>query len=169
MSLSTNDQVLQKTTHELTTVLAHIKKLFRVRNQLCSPLLRLSFEIIVRVLSFIMIELYPLRPWTPIYCTCHRIRAIMRSATGLWWKVDCKYGKAADFVFVRSGGGPRAIFSDLRTMHRPRLLQTESLLDNWRDKLEFRGHRLHTLEFYGSPSILSHFSWILERPLPRLE
>ena len=169
---SSSHQLLQKTTQEVAVPLIHTKQLLRVRNQLRSPLLRLPTEVLVHILSFIMTDLgsflYP-RTWMPIYSTCHQIHSTMRTATGLWWKVDIAFDRAADFVFVRSGGGPQVLLSDLRSMEEEELFKIERLLDNWRDKLEFRGHRLHTLEFYGSLSNLSHFSWIFQRSLPRLQ
>lgn len=169
---SADEELLQKSTGEVMTVLVHMKKLLRARNKLCSPLLRLPTEILIYILSFIMAGLDPCpHPlvWMSIYCSCHLIHNTMRSATVLWWRVDCTYVKTADFIFTRSNGGPRVIFSDLRSGCEQQCLKTERLLDIWRDQREFRGHQLHTLKFYGSPSSFSHFSWILERRLPRLE
>ena len=105
----------------------------------------------------------------PIYRTCHRIREIMCHATGLWWRVDCARKEAAYFIFLRSGGNLRVILFDHRSVLRGWCVGVESLLDHWRVKLRFKGHRLDTLEFCGSSSTFSHFSWILERPLPRVE
>lgn len=167
---SVADATLQKTGGEVAAVLLHLKKLLRVRNRLRSPLLRLPTETIVRILSFIMAGLdsyfHPPNFWTSIYSTCHGIHGIMRSATELWWKVDCERVRVAHIVFVRSRGNPQVIVSASRLTDER---QVNRILDNWGDKQEFRGHRLHTLEFCGSPSRFTHFSWILERPLPRLE
>ena len=165
---SVDDEALQKTGGEVAAVLVHLTRLLRLRNQLCSPLLRLPTETIIRILSFIMagLDSYFYSPvWTSIYSTCHVIHEIMRSATELWWRVDCTRARVAHFTFVRSRGNPQVIVSGSRSDG----LRGDKILDNWRDKQEFRGHRLHTLEFYGSPSRFTHFSWILERPLPRLE
>jgi len=41
-------------------------------------------------------------------------------------------------------------------------------LDYWRDEQALHGHRLHTLELSGALSDIARFSWIFERPLPRL-
>jgi hypothetical protein len=172
MAPSVKDALLRKTKREVVTTLVHMKRLLRVRNRLCSPLLRLPTEIIVRILAYIMAGLlspFRSRDWMPIYRACHHIHRIMCSATELWWRVDCTNVNEAHFIFVRSNGGPRVILSDLRSMGDVPLLGTERMLDHWRDELGFRGHLLHTLEFYGGPSSFSHFSWIFEHPLPRVE
>ena len=44
---------------------------------------------------------------------------------------------------------------------------SEKPLNRWEEK--FRGHPLHTLELWGSPSAFYHFSRVLERPLPRAQ
>ena len=171
MTPSVDDTFLQKTGEEVAAVLVHLKKLLRLRNLLRSPLLRLPTETIVRILSFIMADLgsYFYSPvWTSIYSTCHRIHRIMCGATELWWKVDCARDRVAHFTFVRSKGNPEVIVSDLCSADDRRVTKSEKVLDHWKDKREFRGHRLHTVEFSGSPSNFAHFSWILERPLPRL-
>ena len=167
-----NDALLQETGKSTAAVLIHLKKLLRVRNQLCSPLLRLPTETILRILSLIMAELgsyfyYPV--WTSIYSTCHRIHKIMCGATELWWKVDCANDRVAHFVFVRSGGNPRALVSDLGSRGDHQIARSEKILDHWRDEGRFKGKRLHTLEFSGAMSSFTHFPWILERPLPCLE
>jgi len=46
---------------------------------------------------------------------------------------------------------------------------SEKILDHWSKGGRFKGKRLHTLEFSGTPSSFTHFPWLLERPLPRLE
>ena len=172
MTPSVDDAFSQKTRQEVVAVLVHMKKLLRVRNRLSSPLLRLPTETIVRILSFLMADLdrcYFGHIWSSIYSTCHRIHRIMCNATELWWKVDCARSMAAHFTFVRSKGCPRVILSDLRSANDGQLANTEKMLDHWKDEREFRGHRLHTLEFFGTPSSFDHFSWILKHSLPRLD
>jgi hypothetical protein len=172
MAPSVDDALLRKTKMEVVAALVHMKKLLHVRNWLCSPLLRLPAEIIVRILSYIMARLdsysHP-HAWMPIYRTCHHIHSIMRSATELWWMVDFTHGKKTHLVFVRSKGSPRVILSDLRSMSEERLSGIERLLDRWKDGLGLRGHRLHTLEFYGGPPSFRHFSWIFKQSLPSVK
>lgn len=171
MTLSADDR-LQQSTQEFMAVLVHTKKLLRVRNQLCSPFLRLHTEIVVHILSFVMAELdYPPQSsiWKPIYCTCHHIHNIMHDTTALWWNVDCLHHREANFIFTRSEGGPRVLHSDLRSASEQLCFEIEDLLDIWRHKPGFRGHRLRDLDFYGPSSTFFHFSWIFEQPLPRLE
>jgi len=166
-----NDASLQETGGSTEAALVHLRKLLRVRNRLCSPLLRLPTETILRILSLIMAELGPyVHPvWPSIYSTCHRIHKIMCGATELWWKVDCAHDKAAPFVFVRSGRNPRVLLFHLGSGGGHQIARSEKILDHWRDEGRFKGKLLHTLEFSGAPSSLTHFSWVFERPLPRLE
>lgn len=169
MTSSIGDVLMQKTEQEVVAALVHLRKLLRVRNRLRSPLLQLPTETIIRILSFVMAELdtyFYADVWSSIYSTCHRVHEIMCSATELWWKVDYTRARTAHLVLMRSKGNPRVIVSDLRSAHDVKLAVIEELLDHWRDRQGFRGHQLHTLEFFGSSSSFNHFSWIFERPLP---
>ena len=171
MTRSTDNELSQKTEREVTAALSHLRKLLRIRNRLRSPLLKLPTETIIRILSLIMAGLdsyFYTGFWWSIYGTCHRIHDIMCSATELWWRVDWAQPRTAHFILARSKGNPRVIVSDLCSVFDEKLVATERILDLWRDKRGFRGHRLHDLEFFGSPSSFDHFSWILERPLPRV-
>ena len=173
MAPSVNDAALEQTEERTTAMLVHLRKLLRVRNRLCSPLLRLPTETILRILSFFMAELdsyyiyFPI--WGPVCSTCHRIREIMCGATELWWKVDCIRSRSAHVAYMRSGRNPRVIVSNFVSASERQVANSENILDHWRDERKFRGNRLHTLEFTGIPSIFAHFSWILERSLPHLE
>ena len=162
----------QKMEWEVVATLVHMRRLLRVRNQLRSPLLRLPTETILRILSFLMVDLdtyLDIYVWRSIYTTCHRTREIMRGATELWWKVNFARGRTAHFTLMRSKWNPRVIIFDLRLAFDRTLATAEKVIDYWRDKQGFRGNWLHTLEFSGSPSNFDHFSWILERSLPRLQ
>ena len=150
----------------VATVLTHMKRLLRIRNRLCSPLLQLPTETILHVLSFIMEAVDQFRVWQPIFDTCHHIRRIMRTATELWWKVDCTRARVAHTTLKRSNGNPQVIIADLQPLWDHKFARI--LLDHWRDKRVFYGHRLHTLELCGDPSDFAHFSWIFKRSLPRL-
>ncbi|KAF9653262.1 hypothetical protein BDM02DRAFT_3107833 [Thelephora ganbajun] len=113
---------------------------------------------------------FHVRVWRSIYTTCHRIHRIMCNATEMWWKIDCARDRAAHLSFLRSKGGPRAIVSELRPLNEQQIYRIETMLNHWKGMCQgFGGHRLHTLEFSGSQSSFGYFSWILERPLPRME
>ena len=130
---SFDDALLHKAGQEFETALVHMKRLLRLRNFLCSPLLRLPTEIIIRILSFVMagLDSWPCRGiWESIYNTCHYILRIMRSATELWWKVDYESTGPAQYIFARSKGDPQFIFSDLRSMVDERLSPIEMVLDH---------------------------------------
>ena len=162
------DATLKIVENEVATVLIHQKKLLRVRNRLRSPLLRLPTEAIIRILSYIMGALEKPRVWQAIFSTCHRVYRIMRTATELWWKVDCTRGTAAYIAFLRAKGNPRVIIADLQPWGSRRNKSIREALDYWRDERLFHGHRLDTLELCGNPSDVPRFCWIFEQPLPRL-
>ena len=162
--VNTNDTTLKKTENEVAAVLVHLTKLLRLKNWLCSPLLRLPAETIAHILSYIMEYVDCPSVWRPIFSTCHRIYSIMCTATELWWKIDCARVGVAHLTFLRSNGSPRVMTVDYAWN-----LNSQILLEDWRKNRVFHGHRLHTLSFYGFPSHIAHLSWIFEHPLPRLE
>lgn len=159
---------LKKAENEVAAVLFHLRKLLRLKNRLRSPLLWLPTETIIHILSYIMKDMEYSSVWRSIFSTCHHIHWIMRTATELWWKVDCTWTRVAHIAFVRSKGNPEAIVADLHTWDYWRNEKARKALDHWRDKWVLHGHRLHALELCGEPSDIVHFSWIFERPLPRL-
>jgi len=167
-AVGAEDATLKTAKGEVAAVLIHLKKLLRIKNRLSSPLLQLPTESIIHILSYIMENLDQFSVWLPIFSTCHRIYRIMRTATELWWKVNCTRSRAALTTFARSKGNPRMIIVDLQPWDPWANKNARKVLDYWRDKQVLRGHRLHTLELCGDPSDVAHFSWIFERPLPRL-
>ena len=167
--VKTEQVTLKQAEDEVAPVLVHLKELLRIKNRLCSPLLRLPTEIIIRILSYTMENMGRQAVWQPIISTCHHIHWIMCTVTELWWKVDCTWTEEARIAFARSKGNPQAIVVELDPQdynyqnHRVR-----KALDHWRDTQALHGHRLRTLELSGVPSDMDHFSWIFEQPLPRL-
>lgn len=155
------DDSLEK---EIATVISHQKKLLRLKNWLCSPLLRLPEETIIHIISFIVDHDEYSIVWKPVYSSCHRVYTIMRTATGLWWKINCRWAREADLAFSRSRGSPRVIIAELSPWNR----DAREVLDRWRDKRALHGHRLRRLELFGYPSDIARFQWIFEEPLPRL-
>lgn len=158
---------LEKTDRELAAGVLHLKKLLQARNWLRSPLLRLPTEVIVHILSYIMVETVHSSVWQPITRTCHHIRKVMCTSTELWRWADFKSDRLATLAFERSQGNLEAIFTDLEPAGGDWVNQ-----NNWRfcrDNLALHGHKLHTLDLCGYPFHLADFSWIFERPLPRLE
>lgn len=149
---------------EIAAVILHQKKLLRFKNWLSSPLLRLPKETIIHVLSFIMDHEEHSNIWKPVYISCHRIYTIMRSATELWWKVNCRWAREAHFAFVRSKGSPRILIAELNPWNR----DARDFMDRWREKRAFHGHRLYRLELFGYTSDVDRFQWIFEESLPRL-
>jgi len=155
--------------NEVADVLVHMMELLRLKNWLCSPLLRLPTETIVHILSYIMEDVDP-SVWRPIFSTCYRIHDIMSITTGLWRRADFTLDRLALLAFVRSQGNLEVIIANLLTSDDVRNEYTRNTLGICRDNPPvLRGHRFHTLDVCGYPSDITNFSWILERPLPRLE
>lgn len=158
---------LENTDKELTAAVLHLKGLLQAKNWLRSPLLRLPPELIVHIISYAMEETAHSSVWRPIAGTCHHIRNLMCTSTELWRRADFTSDRLAIFTFERSQGNLEAIFADLLAEDNRR---NQDLA--WRfckDHRPLYGHRLRTLELCGYPSHLPDFSWIFERPLPRLE
>ena len=167
--VKTDDATLKKAENGVAPVLIHLKKLLRIRNRLRSPLLRLPTETIIHIISYIMEDMEYHSVWRSIFNTCHRIHWIVRTAAELWWKVDCTRIRVALVAFTRSEGNPETIIADLNPQdYSGWNYRTRNALDYWKETQALRGHRPNMLEFCGVPSDTAHFSWIFERPLPRL-
>jgi hypothetical protein len=157
----------EKTDTKFAAATLHLKKLLRAKNWLCSPLLRLPPEIIIHILSYMMEETAHSSVWRPIISTCHHIRKLMCTSNELWRRADFTSDKLAMFAFEWSQGNLEVILADLLVEDDQ---QNQNLsLRFCKDNMVLHGHRLHTLEVYGYPYHLPDFSWIFERPLPRLE
>ena len=110
--VNTGDATLVKTENEIVTVLIHAKKL-RLKNRLCSPLLRLLIETIVHVLSYVMTDMEHSFVWRSIFTTRYHIH-IMYTTTEVWQKADfTPGGRLAQLVFARSRGNLEAIIANL--------------------------------------------------------
>ena len=167
--VKTDDAALKRAEKEVAPVLIHLKKLLRIKNRLCSPLLRLPTETIIRILSYNMEHMGYSIHWRSIISTCHHLHWIMCTTTELWWKVDCTCPGIARIAFARSKGSPQVMVVDLDPRDYLYLNHdARKVLDHWRDTQVLHGHRLHTLKLSGVSADLTHFSWIFERPLPRL-
>ena len=168
---SVDDATLKNSEKEIATALVHLKRLYRAKNRLCSPLLRLPTEIIIHILSCLMedmgLYLYPV--WRSIFTTCYRIRRIMCNATTLWWKVVISLRREANVALMRSGGSPRVVIAKFVPWDEWENVGRRDVLIHWKDQWALQGQRLHTLEFHGTPWHLLGLSWIFEQSLPCLE
>jgi len=138
-SITVNDTLLKKVETEVTTALVHPKKLLRLRPQ--------------------ELAMFP----TSFQDTSSHL-GIMRNAPEMRWNVQTPC-----LALMGSEPSPRAIFSEFNLLDDTKNAKTEEILDRWRDRQKFRGHRLHTFKISGLPFSFAHFSWIFEHPLPRLE
>jgi len=154
---------------EVAAALVHKTKLLRLRNWLSSPLLRLPAETVFQIMSYIMEDPKSTPPvWRPIFSLCYRIRATMCATTELWRKADFVSDVVAHFAFERSMGKLQEITIDFEAWAHRHEGFTQIALDHCRDHLVLHGDNLHTVDISGFPSDMAHWSWIFERPLPRL-
>ena len=164
-----NDAVLEKTEKEVA-VLVHKTELLRLKNRLRSPLLRLPTETIVHILSYIMEDMEHPHIWRPIFSTCCRIYIIVCTTSKLWRKANFKLDKAASLAFARSMGNLEEITIDFAGaglkggIHQ----KTKKAVDFCRENVLLPGRSLHTVDLSGTPSDMTHWSWIFEQPLPCL-
>lgn len=166
--VETDEKSAENTKDEIATVLIHLKKLLRLKNWLRSPLLRLPTEIIVQILSYITENR---GEWQSVFSTCYHIRAVMNNAAELWQQANFVSDKRAlpVSVFARSQGNLQEITADLIVWGDCRDDHARNALRFCRDNLVLHGHKLRALDLRGCPSDIINFSWIFERPLPRLE
>ena len=164
-----DEKSAEKTENEVAAVLVHLKKLLRLKNRLHSPLLRLPTETIVHILSYIMEDADYSSIWWPIFSTCHHIYDIMCATTELWQKANFTLDRLASLAFARSQGNLQTITANLLVWDDWRDDRARNALSFCRDNLRLHGHKFHTLDVCGYPSDITYFSWIFERPLPRLE
>jgi len=166
-SITVDGATLQKVETRVGNVFVHLKKLHYLKNRLRSPLLRLPTETVIRILSYIM-EDYS--AWCSIFKTCHRLREIIHSATELWSNVDLSHARTARLVLTKMRANPRVIIaSPSYLLDDIQRTGVEEILDHWKGGEMFLSHRLHTFKLSQHFSDFASFSWILERPLPRLE
>lgn len=121
-------------------------------------------ETIIHILSYLMDLEEHSSTWKPAFISCHRIHSIMKSATELWWKVNCRWAREAHIAFQRSEGSPRVMIAELNPWNR----DARDFMDNWKKKRTFHGHRLHKLELFGYTTDVARFQWIFEEALPSL-
>ena len=166
--VKTDEKLAEGTENQVTAVLIHLKKLLRLKNWLRSPLLRLPTEIIVQILSYITENG---REWQSVFSTCYHIRDVMNNAAELWQKANFVSDKRAlpVSVFARSQGNLQEIAADLIAWGDCRDDHARNSLRFCRDNLVLHGHKLRALDLRVCPSDIINFSWIFERPLPRLE
>ena len=143
-----------------------IKEL-RTRNLIHSPLLRLPYESLIRVLLFTMDVTQRTPTWTTILPTCHFLCQTILSTPELWRRIYCSPPKKMAKRFEMAAWSPTEIYAHFSTEDDEERIK--AALDNVRDVCKLRCNRIHTLEFRGGIDVWPHFSWILDKPLPNLK
>ena len=164
----TEDSWSEKLETEVVATLVHKTKLLRVRNWLCCPLLRLPAETVIQILTYIMEDTEDPHAWRPIHSSCYRMNTTMNTTTDLWRKADFTLDRTSHLKFVRSMGKLQEIRVDFCPWENQSEWTTQEAMNFCRDNVVLNGRALHTVGITGFPSDIPHWSWIFERPLPRL-
>lgn len=166
--VETDDDLPKKVDYVVAAALAHKTALLRLRNWLRCPLLQLPTETFVQILSYIMEDPEHPHAWRPIFSTCYRIHTTMSTTTDLWRKADFSVDRTAHLAFARSAGNLHEITVAFWSGDNELDWSTQAAMDFCRDNLVLNGYGLHTVDITGFPPDVPHWSWIFERPLPRL-
>jgi len=159
---------LAKIENEVAAALVHKTELLRLRNWLRCPLLRLPAETFVQIISYIMEDTECPHGWRPIFSTCYRVHTSMSTTTDLWRRSDFVLDRAAHLSFMRSTGNLREITVDFCPWKDQPEWSSQDAMDYCWETVGLNGYGLHALDITGFHSHILHWSWIFERPLPRL-
>ena len=139
----------------------------RARNITHSPLLRLPYEALVRILLFAMGDTKRTPAWTTILPTCHHLCQTILSTPGLWGRVYCFPPEKLVKRFEMAAWSPTEIYAHLFMESGGK--KVKAALDSVRSGCRLSRDRIHTLEFCGKVDVWPHFSWIFDEPFPNLK
>jgi len=165
-----DDPSLEALNVSMSQVLGHAAVLRRIRNSFVSPLCRMPYEIIVKIISFIPNpneedEHVPLllAAAGPI---CHRIWSILKNSPKFWGHVDFSHHDGPTFI-ARCQGRPTRLWVRYGPSEG-RNAQTAAALGYWCCIPTCSVESLEELRFYGTHHDFKTISWIFAGPLSRL-
>ena len=148
----------------------HIAVLRRIRNSYVSPLCRMPYEIIVKIIAFLPDQTEDDERFSlqvaetgPI---CHRIWSILKGSPQFWGHVDLSYPNSLTFI-ARCQGRPTRLW----VRHGPpegRNARIMTSLLHWLNIPTSSVESLEELRFFGTQGDFDRLSWIYDDPLPRL-
>jgi len=154
----------------LSKVHEHIAILRQIRNSFVSPLCRMPYEIIVKIISFVPDPndedehaSLLLAKTGPI---CHRIWSILKNSPRFWGHVDFTHPDSATFIY-RCQGRPTRLWVRYGPSEG-RNSRTTIILQLWLAIPTCSVELLEEFRFYGTQGDFDNFSWIFNNPLPRL-
>lgn len=168
---SLDDISLQILDVSISQVHEHISILRRIRNSVVSPLCRMPYEIIVKIISFVPDpddenEHVPLL-LAKVGPICHRIWSILQNSPSFWGHVDFTHSDGWTFIF-RCNGRPTRLWirygpSEVRNF------RTDCLLHYWSRFPTCSTELVEEFRFYGKKDDFDGLAWIFANPLPRLQ
>jgi hypothetical protein len=167
---SLDDASLEILNVSISKVHEHIAILRRIRNSFVSPLCRMPYEIIVKIISFVPdpneedehVSLL-LAKTGPI---CHRIWSIIKTSPKFWGHVDFTHRDSITFIF-RCQGRPTRLWVRYGPSEG-RNSWTTFALHRWLAIPTCSVELLEEFRFYGTQGDFDKLSWIFTNPLPRL-
>ena len=154
----------------ISEVHQHVALLRRIRNSYVSPLCRMPYEIIVKIMAFVpdqnddcqRVSLL-LAKTGPI---CHRIWSILEGSPQFWGHVDLSYPNSLTFM-ARCQGRPTRLWVRYGSSEgwNTRII---SSLFHWLNIPTSSVELLEELKFHGTQGDFDRLSWIHRDSLPRL-
>ena len=148
----------------------HIAVLRRIRNLYVSPLCRMPYEIIVKIMAFVPDQIDDdesvpllLAKTGPI---CHLIWSILEGSPEFWGHVDLSYPSSLTFM-ARCRGRPTRLCVGYGSSEGCNARISSSLL-HWLNLPTSSVESLEELRFYGTQGDFDKLSWMYNNPLPRL-
>ena len=148
----------------------HIATLRRMRNSLVSPICRMPYEIIVKIISFVPDpnedDEYAslLLAWMgPI---CHRIWSILKDSPMFWGHVDFSYHDSRTFL-TRCRGRPTRLWIRYGPSDGRNAWTTATVI-HWFCFPTRSAESLEEFRFHGTQGDFDLLAWIFTSPLPRL-
>jgi hypothetical protein len=167
---SLDDDSWTKLSLTISKVHEHFAALRRLRNSLVSPLCRMPYEIIVKIVSLIP-DPYEedehasllLAKSGPI---CHHIWSILKDTPKFWGHVDFNQPDSVTFLF-RCRGRPTRLWIRYSPSEARNSWTTETM-NLWLSLPTFSLDSLEEFRFYGNQNDFDNFQWIFAYHLPRL-
>ena len=154
----------------VSKVREHLAVLRRLRNSLVSPLCRMPYEIIVKIVSLVPDPndedenaSLLLAKSGPI---CHHIWSILKTNPKFWGHVDFNQRDSLTFLF-RCRGRPTRLWIRYGPSEA-RNSWTTTALHYWLSNPMFSLESLEEFRFHGNTRDFDSFRWLFSKPLPRL-
>lgn len=148
----------------------HMATLRRTRNSFVSPLCRMPYEIIVKIISFVpdpnQDDEYVSQILARTGPICHRIWSILKDSPRFWGHVDFSHRNSLTFI-ARCKGRPTRLLIRYGSSEGQNSWTTTALI-HWFRIPTFSVESLEEFMFYGTQGDFDRLALICADPLPRL-